>query len=361
MELGEKRELRKGYTVRKSKTAKIVLDTYGNYLGMGRGCLVLKNEKGVEEGRYPLAEMELGEVVLTSGNLISTSVLTTLAFWQIDTLLTTKEGKPIGCIKSLADDRNVATVIGQVEALKNGKGIYLAKQFSLAKMKGQSVLLKRYRMNHLKDYFGREDEILRYVAKYNDIKALRARLMSAESRFAEMYFVNILNLLPEDLRPPHRKTYKCFDAVNNTFNLAYTLLLWKSYRALVKASLEPHIGYLHAPRLVRPNLACDFMELYRHLVDDYVIRYLQKVTLKDLQTKEEVYNGRKIKRMYLKKEITRDFSNNLHKYFRKKVRVARIRRGNVQEIESLMNEEAFLLAGFLRNERDSWNPRIASL
>ena len=41
--------------MRKSKTAKIILDTYGNYLGMGRGCLVLKNEKGVEEGRYPLA------------------------------------------------------------------------------------------------------------------------------------------------------------------------------------------------------------------------------------------------------------------------------------------------------------------
>jgi hypothetical protein len=28
-----------------------------------------------------------------------------------------KEGKSIGCIKSLADDRNVETVIGQVEAL----------------------------------------------------------------------------------------------------------------------------------------------------------------------------------------------------------------------------------------------------
>jgi hypothetical protein len=43
--------------VRKSRTAKIVLDTYGNYLGMGRGCLVLKNEKGKEEGRYALAEI----------------------------------------------------------------------------------------------------------------------------------------------------------------------------------------------------------------------------------------------------------------------------------------------------------------
>jgi len=49
-ELGEKKGLRKGYTVRKSKTAKIILDTYGNYLGMGRGCLVLKNEKEWKRG-----------------------------------------------------------------------------------------------------------------------------------------------------------------------------------------------------------------------------------------------------------------------------------------------------------------------
>jgi hypothetical protein len=35
--------------------------------------------------------------------------------------------------------------------------------------------------------------------------------------------------------------------------------------------------------------------------------------------------------------------------------------GKQQEIETLINEEALLLAMFLRNERQSWKPRISEL
>ena len=42
-------------------------------------------------------------------------------------------------------------------------------------------------------------------------------------------------------------------------------------------------------------------------------------------------------------------------------RALRVRMGEGQEIETLINEEAFLFASFLRNERQSWIPRIASL
>jgi hypothetical protein len=34
--------------------------------------------------------------------------------------------------------------------------------------------------------------------------------------------------------------------------------------------------------------------------------------------------------------------------------------GEQQEIETLINEEALLLAMFLRNERQLWRPRITS-
>jgi len=35
--------------------------------------------------------------------------------------------------------------------------------------------------------------------------------------------------------------------------------------------------------------------------------------------------------------------------------------GEQQEIETLINEEALLLAMFLRDEKQSWKPRIAHL
>jgi hypothetical protein len=34
-------------------------------------------------------------------------------------------------------------------------------------------------------------------------------------------------------------------------------------------------------------------------------------------------------------------------------------RGEKQELETLINEEAMLLAKYLRNERDTWSPRVA--
>ena len=43
-----------------------------------------------------------------------------------------------------------------------------------------------------------------------------------------------------------------------------------------------------------------------------------------------------------------------------KVEIPRIRMGKSQEIETLINEEAYLLAMYLSNEKASWIPRIAS-
>jgi len=52
---------------------------------------------------------------------------------------------------------------------------------------------------------------------------------------------------------------------------------------------------------------------------------------------------------------------NLNAYFESKVEIPRIKHGNRQTLETLINEEALLFAKYLRNERETWNPRIASL
>ena len=57
--------------------------------------------------------------------------------------------------------------------------------------------------------------------------------------------------------------------------------------------------------------------------------------------------------------MTNEFIKRLNVYFRSKVEVPRIRVGKRQEIETLINEEALLLAKYLRNEKKSWIPRIA--
>ncbi len=48
----------------------------------------------------------------------------------------------------------------------------------------------------------------------------------------------------------------------------------------------------------------------------------------------------------------------LNYYFESKVEIPRIKYGSKQTLETLINEEALLLAKFLREERETWIPRI---
>lgn len=54
-------------------------------------------------------------------------------------------------------------------------------------------------------------------------------------------------------------------------------------------------------------------------------------------------------------------AEDLNLLFDRMVEVPRIRYGSGQTLDTLINEEAYLLAKSLRNEKQKWIPRIASL
>jgi len=76
---------------------------------------------------------------------------------------------------------------------------------------------------------------------------------------------------------------------------------------------------------------------------------------------EYASNKRKSKREYLSDSLTKEFIEKLNRYFLTIVEVPRIMRGEKQEIETLINEEALLFAKFLRDEIPIWKPRILKL
>ena len=133
-------------------------------------------------------------------------------------------------------------------------------------------------------------------------------------------------------------------------------------RAIVKAKLEPYLGFLHSEQFGKPSLVCDLMELYRYLIDDFLIQYSKSLRKKDFSMKKEDFSRkRKGQREYLKKSLAKDFMNKLNSFFESKVEIPRIKHGKRQEIESLLNEEALVLAKYLRSENKEWAPRIPSL
>jgi hypothetical protein len=97
-------------------------------------------------------------------------------------------------------------------------------------------------------------------------------------------------------------------------------------------------------------------------VDDFIIEYCRNLRKQDFTVKIEDYSAnRKGKREYLKDIQTHGFVRSLNRCFEDKIDVPRMRVGEQQEIETLINEEALLFAQYLRNEKQSWIPRITSL
>jgi CRISPR-associated protein Cas1 len=195
-----------------------------------------------------------------------------------------------------------------------------------------------------------------------DLKLLRKKLLHIEGKFSQFYFNQIFQLIPEKIRPEKRRGFKAYDGVNNIFNLAYELLSWKVHKALINAKLEPYLGFLHSLQFGKPSLVCDFEELYRYLIDDFVIQYALSLNEKDFVLKEEAFSSkRKGKRQYLNGAKNAEFLKRLNLYFKSKIEIPRIKVGKRQEIETLIAEEALLFAKYLREEIEEWNPRIVSL
>lgn len=338
-----------------SKILKIELEGYGSFFGTKQGTLLIR-DKNKKETTYPLFENEIGTVVLRTGNLASVGALATCGFFGINVLIMTQRGNPVAVLKSLEDDSHVKTRVCQYEALKNGKGTNIARTFVVAKAEGYDQTLRKH---GLKPVGFVKDDV--NAIPFDDAETFRRKLMSYESKYSKRYFSQIFKLFDEEIRPEGRSTFLAYDGLNNTFNLAYEILRWKVHVALLKAHLEPFLGFLHSMQHGKPSLVCDFMETYRYLIDDLVISFCREVNRKDFVFKTEKRGNKQGKRQYLNKRVEKEFTKRLDSLFSSMVNVPRVKVGKQQEVESLINEEAQLLAKYLRNERKEWTPRIASL
>jgi len=340
----------------KAKIQKIVLNGHGKYLGLTKGCFVVRDREGNVK-RYPMFENEIGEIIVSSGNFISTSVLASCGFWSIPLTVMTKNLKPIAVLRSLDDDEYIKTRLAQYEAYKNGKAITIAKEIVLSKIESQNIILREYSL--------RQHDLMIYKTKIqnlnsNSLKDVRKRLLPIEGKASEDYFNEIFKLFPKNLRIEKRRSFKAYDGINNTFNLAYTVLRYRIHSAILKAHLEPFLGFVHAEAHSKPSLVCDLMEIYRSLIDNFILEFSETLKPNDFILKTEWFSTHRLgKRQVLNREKTKELTERLNDYFERKVEIPRIKHGNKQTLETLINEEAMLLGKYLRNELPQWKPRIA--
>jgi len=199
--------------MRDSRIDKLMLDGHGSYLGMEKGCFIVKDRHDNVE-RYPLFEKEISEVVLKSGNSVSTGALASLGFWDIDVLVLTQRGRPVAMLKSFDDDSHVETRLCQYAAYGNEKGIYIAKQLVKSRIEGQDIVLRKHGLR-AHDLLGVRKRVEKVEAE--SLVALRRKLTGIEGKATEHYFKHIFQLIPPNLRPDRRRTFKAYDGLSLTW------------------------------------------------------------------------------------------------------------------------------------------------
>jgi CRISPR-associated protein Cas1 len=344
----------------RGRVLKIEMKDYGNYLGRGSGCFYV-SDRNRKKTEYRHFAQEIGECVLKDGNSVSVDALRDLALFNIDTYIMTRYDRIVGFLVNPEDNSHVKTRLCQYQAyLDKDKSIKIIKTILKAKINGQNKVLEKYDLNPL-DYSIIERQMDGVHAE--NLETARRKLMQIESKFSRYYFSKIFSSFPEKIRPERRMTHMAYDGLNNVFNFAYHILKMRVHKALLKAKLEPYLGFLHSMKFGNASLVFDMMELYRYLIDDFLLERRMKFHKKDfvLRTDTAIKLKHYDKRIVLHDYKTNGLTEDLFLFFERMVDVPRICHGNRQSIGTLISEEALLLAKYLRNEMPEWKPRTVDL
>jgi CRISPR-associated protein Cas1 len=292
--------------------------------------------------------------------MVSVDVLRDLSLWNIDTYIMSRYNTIMGFLVNPDSNSHVKTRLCQYKTyLDKNKAVEIMKIILKTKIETQNMILRKYKF---KKYDFDLEKYLENV-KAENLETIRRKLMAIESIYSKYYFSKIFRLFNENIRSERRMGYGARDGLNNVFNWSYHILKSKIHYALLKAKLEPYLGFLHSIQYGKPSLVCDFEELYRYLIDELLIKRRLKLHKNDFMEKNDTpirlraYTRRIVLREYEKNELV----DEIFSFFDQMVEIPRIKIGYKSSINTLINEEALLFAKFLRGENKEWKPRIVIL
>ena len=324
----------------------IVLSDYGQYLGTKNGENLAIFQKRQLTGETEIFKVD--NVYLFEGNSVSTSALTLCALYDIPVFVLSRTGKLLSSNFPFNEngEARVKTRLAQYQSIENGKGKKIAKRIILAKIENQKALLRQHGFSTAKLEVERRIERI----KTDSFQQFRIHLNTLEARCSKWYFKAYVKLLPRIWQPSKRVKYKAQDRLNNLLNLGYEILAGELYKAVQLAHLDAFLGFVHSQQYLKPSLIADFQELFRQLIDAFLLSYVLKL---DIEKSFEKRGNR----AFLKPKETGKFIMALNRLFDLKIDHTRIKQfGKKTKIRTIIREEPLKLAQFLRDEKSEYNP-----
>src|SRR6266436_8579430 len=334
----------------------LIVETHGGLVSKHQGRLRdMRNKEKLQE--VPLVMLEQ-VLIASNGVAVTSDVVRVCSENGIPIHFVSGDGRSYGTLYSSGLTGTIQTRRAQLEAYADERGAALAHAFVRGKLENQINLLRAMAKNRRESDPDCFEETQRLVGEIRDAllaaeaiagktcDEIRLQLLAAEGRGAERYWTGVRRLLLADLDWPGRQTQGATDPLNVALNYGYGILYARVERALILAGLDAYAGFIHTDRPGKPSLELDLIEEFRQAIVDRTILGL-------VNRKFEVAfddHGR----------LDEPTRRRLGEHIKNRMDSTDRYEGKRQRLDVILQSQARHIATFVRRERESYEPFIAS-
>jgi CRISPR-associated protein Cas1 len=244
----------------------------------------------IKKARKQIAEIpffKLQEVVIGSrGVTVSSDLLEACCQRGIRIAFLAASGRPFALVTSPLLTATVETRKSQMLAIDSTHGAEIVRWMVAGKIRNQAKLLLYFARNRQSQ---QGDDLRLAVNMLHKIRqqvlalpgdtcaAIRPTILGYEGAAARVYWLSLVELVPDAHHFAGRKPHMPNDAVNAALNYGYGILTAHVWGAVMNAGLEPFAGLLHTDRSGKPSFVLDLVEEFRQpIVDRPIFAWLFK-------------------------------------------------------------------------------------
>jgi CRISPR-associated protein Cas1 len=163
----------------------------------------------------------------------------------------------------------------------------LSKRIISAKLKNQTVVLRRYEKSTKKTV----EEQLKMLhicrEKVADCTTIN-EIIGFEGQGAKAYFDGLSNLINPQFEFHGRSKRPPMDEFNSMISLGYSVIMNEVYSKIEEKGLNPYFGFMHRDKEKHPTLASDMMEEWRAVIVDSTV--MSMINGHEIQKEDFVIN-----------------------------------------------------------------------
>lgn len=244
----------------------LYVDEDGSTVGIEKNQCIVKYSDGMKKA-VPIESLE-GITIM--GYTQVTAQCTTRCFKMgIPICYVSKGGTYFGRLQSTGHV-NVERQRQQCKLYNTEFALELARKILRAKIKNQSVVLKRYEKSKdikLDDIHKMMNVCRKKIESADEI----AQMIGFEGQAAKYYFRGLSKCIKRGYGFRGRSRRPPKDKFNSMISLGYSILMNEIICALETKGLNPYYGFIHRDSEKHPTLASDLLEEWRAVIVDSVV------------------------------------------------------------------------------------------